>query len=62
MQPKFKKGDTVETPFGLFEVLDSNDSVFLCYKEGSDGHSGSEYFGNKYVRTKINVGGSMKIC
>ena len=52
MQPKFKKGDMVETPFGLFEVLDIYGSDVLCYKEGYDGHSGRSYFGNKYLRTK----------
>ena len=52
MQHKFKKGDMVETPLGLFEVLDSNESNFLSYKEGFDGHSGYEYFGDKYLRTE----------
>ena len=52
MQPKFKKGDMVETPLGLFEVLDIYESDFLSYKEGFDGHSGKSYFGNKYLRTK----------
>ena len=53
MQPKFKKGDMVETPFGLFEVLDmKNNGGIFSYKEGFDGHSGESYFGNKYLRTK----------
>ena len=52
MQHKFKKGDMVETPLGLFEVLDSDENSFLCYKEGFEGHSGRSCFGNKYLRTK----------
>ena len=53
MQPKFKKGDMVETPFGLFEVLDmNNNGTIFSYKEGFDGHSGKAYFKNKYVHTK----------
>ena len=54
MQPKFKKGDMVETSLGIFEVIDmnSNESCFLCYKEGYVGHSGAGCFGDKYVRTK----------
>ena len=52
MQHKFKKGDMVETPLGLFEVTDTNESSFLCYKEGFDGHSAKASFGDKYVRTK----------
>lgn len=52
MQPKFKKGDMVETPLGLFEVLDSDENGFLCYKEGYDGHSGEGFFEDMYVRTK----------
>ena len=53
MQPKFKKGDMVETPLGLFEVIDmnSNGGIF-CYKEGFDGHSAESYFGDKYSHTK----------
>ena len=42
----------VETPLGLFEVLDSYENNFFCYKEGFNGHSGVGYFGDKYVRTK----------
>ena len=51
-KPKFNVGDMVETPLGLFEVLDSNEGSFFCYKEGYDGHSGEGYFEDKYVRTK----------
>ena len=51
-KPKFNVGDMVETPLGLFEVLDIYENIFFCYKEGFDGHSGKSYFGNKYLRTK----------
>ena len=53
-KPNFKKGDMVETPLGLFEVIDmnSNESIYLCYKEGFVGHSGDGYFKDMYVRTK----------
>ena len=51
-KPKFNVGDMVETPLGLFEVLDSNEGSFFCYKEGYDGHSGEGYFEDKYVRTE----------
>lgn len=51
-KPMFKVGDMVETPLGLFEVIDSHESNFLCYKEGFVGHSGSGYFGDKYVHSK----------
>ena len=51
-KPKFNVGDMVETPLGLFEVLDSYENSFFCYKEGFNGHSGVGYFGDKYVRTK----------
>lgn len=50
-KPKFNVGDMVETPLGLFEVIDMDDGDFLCYKEGFDGHSGCGY-GDKYVRSK----------
>src|SRR5574343_2110545 len=51
-KPMFNVGDIVKTEFGLFEVLDINESNFLCYKEGFVGHSGAVYFADKYVRTK----------
>ena len=49
---KFKVGDKVKTPYGEFEVLwvgnihYTEKQVYVCYKEGFDGHSAKETVGS----------------
>ena len=58
-KPKFKVGDKIKTPYGEFEVLwvgnisYSGKQVYVCYKEGFDGHSASATVGyNVFENTK----------
>ena len=47
--PKFKNGDTVNTKYGVFELLQKCPvGTWLGYQNGFDGHSGSASFGDKY--------------
>lgn len=50
---KFKKGVTVNTKYGVFELLQKrNDGNWLGYQNGFDGHSGGDSFGGTYKYSK----------
>ena len=53
LEVKFKKGDTVNTEYGVFELLQKcPDGTWLGYQNGFDGHSGCASFGDTYKYSK----------
>lgn len=53
LEVKFKKGNLVNTKYGVFELLQKrNDGNWLGYQNRFDGHSGYASFGDTYKYSK----------